>query len=243
MIYQFEISRTKHGDRTSRLQRIRWETADESATVASALTGMNADPDLRDENGEAVGHIFWECSCLQKKCGACAMRINGVPRLACDTPLSSLGKKPIRLEPLKKFPVVADLMTDRQVMFDNLREMKIWLDRECGSTEDRDGVAFEASRCLQCGCCLEVCPNFLPGGSFTGTAACVPASRIIAEMESPAQTELGRLYRKRIYEGCGKSLSCRNICPAGIDIDKLLVHSNAAAVWNKSVHSPGKMLH
>ncbi|MGB4942290.1 MAG: succinate dehydrogenase, partial [Blautia wexlerae] len=40
-------------------------------------------------------------------------------------------------------------------------------------------------------------------------------------------------YRKHYFEGCGKSLSCQNICPAGIPVEELMVRSNAAAVWKK----------
>ena len=69
--------------------------------------------EILDIDGIPVGEIAWECSCLQKKCGACAMRINGVPRLACDTKIGDLKSKTVTLEPLKKFPVVRDLIVDR----------------------------------------------------------------------------------------------------------------------------------
>lgn len=126
----FEIARRARGESASRMQRIVWETDNEGATVATALTAMNADPTLTDAEGRPVDCIEWECSCLQKKCGACAMRINGVPRLACDAALKPLSEKPVVLEPLKKFPVVADLMVDRQALYDNLKAVKAWLSRE-----------------------------------------------------------------------------------------------------------------
>ena len=50
-------------------------------TVTTLLNKINASDDLRDINGNPVGIIHWQCSCLQKKCGACAMRINGNPAL------------------------------------------------------------------------------------------------------------------------------------------------------------------
>ena len=43
--------------------------------------------------------------------------------------------------------------------------------------------------------------------------------------------ELRKKYQKHVYGGCGKSLACRNICPAGIDIERLLVNSNAVSLW------------
>ena len=228
----FEIARRAPGEDRSRWQRIPWETQDENATVAAALRAMNACPGLRDEKGEAVGRIEWECSCLQKKCGACAMRINGVPRLACDARLAPMAKKPIRLEPLAKFPVVADLRVDRRVMMDALREMKSWLERDAAPDERTKALSYEAARCLQCGCCLEVCPNFAPGEVFAGTAALAPLSRLLALLPEE-QAELRETYRRRYYEGCGKSLACRDICPAGLDVEALLVNSNGAAVWKR----------
>lgn len=94
-------------------------------------------------------------------------------------------------------------------------------------------VAYDAARCLQCGCCLEVCPNFMPGGIFVGTAAMAPMSRMIAQLSPSKKEEIYKLYARRVFEGCGKSLSCRDICPAGLDVENLLVNSNAIAVWKR----------
>ena len=71
-----------------------------------------------------------------------------------------------------------------------------------------------------CGCCLEVCPNFSANGTFAGTVAAVNAFRILnEEQESTHLNEISAEYKKRFFEGCGKSLSCHDICPIG-----LLVH-------------------
>ncbi len=227
---RFEILRRESRAARPWLQAIVLDLADENATVATALTQMNATPGLVDEAGKPVGRILWECSCLQKKCGACAMRINGVPALACDTRLGALGGT-VRLEPLRKFPVVADLVVDRSVMHQNLKEMKLWLEEEATLAGEKNELAYEASRCLQCGCCLEVCPNFMPGEMFAGTAALPTAARLIAALPPDRRRALYKEYSRRVFAGCGKSLACHHICPAGIDVEKLLVNSNALAVW------------
>ena len=98
-------------------------------TVATLLNTINARDDLKDINGEPVGTIHWQCSCLQKKCGACAMRINGDPALACDTKLSACKRGKLSLEPLRKFPTVRDLIVDRSLMMDNLRTIHNWLEQ------------------------------------------------------------------------------------------------------------------
>ena len=40
-------------------------------------------------------------------------------------------------------------------------------------------------------------------------------------------------YRQLYFEGCGKSLACQDICPAGIPVEELMSRSNAAAVWKR----------
>ena len=86
-----------------------------------------------------------------------------------------------------------------------------------------DETAFEASRCIQCGLCLEVCPNYHREGIFAGMGGMTPIARLLAKDDDRGNHAV---YRKYIYEGCGKSLACRDICPAGIDMDKLLSRSN-----------------
>ena len=229
---RLEILRRKSASDDPYWQSFLYEPEAEAETVATALTSLNERTDLRDELGEPAPPIRWECSCLQKKCGACAMVINGRPGLACDARLSAY-RKAIRLEPLRKFPVIADLIVDRSVLQENLAAMKLWFTEKAVQHQRASEVGYEASRCLQCGCCLEVCPNFDPEGAFFGMAAVVPVTRLLAELPASQREEISRLYREHVFEGCGKSLACRNICPAGIDIEEMLVNSNAAAVWKR----------
>lgn len=237
MNVSFDILRMDREKRIPYHQMIPFETEDERETVATALTAINAAPDVLDSTGNPVAPIVWECSCLQKKCGACAMRINGKPALACDAKLRDLTDRKssvITLEPLRKFPVIADLMVDRSIMYENLKQIGVWLRDVANLTQDKYELAYEGSRCLQCGCCLEICPNFYAGGTFAGTAGFVPTVRLISELSGKERREVKRAYRKYIYNGCGKSLACRDICPAGIDVENLLVNSNAIAVWKRN---------
>ena len=227
-----DILRYTPKGKNSYLQSFRYTAEKMSETVATALTALNERAELRDINGNPASPIRWECNCLQKKCGACAMVINGRPTLACDIRLAGCGKT-IRLEPLKKFPVIEDLVVDRSVMYKNLETLRLWLDDSAEMGEEAAESAYESSRCLQCGCCLEVCPNFVSGGTFTGMASAIPMTRLLSELPVSQRREASQLYRRHIYEGCGKSLACRDICPAKINIDRMLVNSNAVAVWKR----------
>ena len=64
--------------------------AEPTMTVSALLDRLNYTDDLYDVQGEPAPRIRWECSCLQKLCGSCAMLINGSPRLACAVFLRDL---------------------------------------------------------------------------------------------------------------------------------------------------------
>lgn len=224
-----EILRQEDSASKPYLQSIEYCIDGRIDTVANALSEINRREDARDVDGNSVKVITWECSCLKQKCGACAMVINGTPRLACEAFLKDFEGK-VRLEPLKKFPLVKDLMVDRSIMRQNLREIKLWADSELALDDNNAELTYEASKCLQCGCCLEVCPNYAGGQGFFGAAAFVPTTRLLAELSSDERETIRKEYMNHIYAGCGKSLSCQDICPAGIDAERLLVKSNAIAL-------------
>ncbi len=233
MNYILNILRRRRGDAKNYRQRFLYEPVTEGDTVATALTELNKREVLADINGTPAEPVEWECSCLQKKCGACAMVINGRPQLACAARLIDCKRQEIMIEPLRKFPVVCDLVVDRSILFENLKTLRLWLNKEAELPDRYRELAYEASECIQCGCCLEVCPNFYTGGSFFGMS-CVPiTTRLLTEMPVNDAKEIAKLYARHTFAGCGKSLACKDICPKGIDTEKLLVNANAMAVWKR----------
>ena len=202
-------------------------------TVLLALKTINAG-DYLDEEGREVRPIRFDQSCGQKKCGACAMVIAGTPRLACDAFLSEFRrKKVITLDPLQKFPCVEDLLVDRTVMMENLKTLKLWAGESARVKEKEFDNAYDASLCLQCGCCLEACPNFYPEGGFFSAAAFAPQARLLSSLPETQQKDVKRLYQEHIYQGCGKALACEKVCPIRLPLDRLLSRSNAVKVWGR----------
>src|SRR6516162_2427432 len=53
-------------------------------------------------------------ACHHSSCGSCAIRINGVEKLPCITRVTDVwdGRNPVRLDPLRNFPIVSDLVVD-----------------------------------------------------------------------------------------------------------------------------------
>lgn len=221
MHIELTVKRQSSPNEAARLQTFLYD-GDGNLTIADWLTEVNQNEAKKDR-------IEWECGCLEKKCGACAMRINGYPRLACSIFLKDAAKHgKILLEPLSKFPLVKDLAVDRSTMFEMLRTMKIWTQEKEESSYGQDyDLQYKAGKCLQCGCCLEVCPNFLSGGTFGGAAAMAEAYKAIEQNEqSDHRSEMISAYRTHFFSGCGQALSCRDVCPIKLSLDEIQARAN-----------------
>ena len=185
-------------------------------TVSAVLDALNYTDDLFDTEGNPASRIRWECSCMQAVCGGCAMVINGVPALACATFADEVKGDTLILEPLSKFPVVADLIVDRSIIYDNLTAAKAYLETLAASDKRQHAHQYSVAKCLKCGLCLEVCPNYRPGGEFYG-AVLANESYLIASQSADKKPPIVKEYRTHFGAGCSKALSCQSICPAGIE--------------------------
>ena len=55
--------------------------------------------------------VRWNCKAA--KCGSCGAEVNGKPKLMCKTLVEHLPDDgPIRVAPLRAFPIIRDLVTD-----------------------------------------------------------------------------------------------------------------------------------
>ena len=222
MTIEISVKRQKSPDEKSYVQTFNYE-GDGNLTIADWLTEVN-------KNEAKTDRITWECGCLEKKCGACAMLINGYPTLACSVFLKKVARREkIHLEPLHKFPVVKDLMVDRSTIFETMKEMKLWMMEKNQSdyTWNRN-LQYKAGQCLQCGCCLEVCPNFLAGEQFSGASTMVEAYRAIEQNASDEhKKEMKEEYQKRFFSYCGQSFSCKSVCPQKLPLDEIQARVNS----------------
>lgn len=185
-------------------------------TVSAVLDFLNSSDELLDIEGNPAKKIKWECSCLQAVCGGCAMVINGIPALACNTFVDEVAKTELIIEPLSKFPVIFDLMVDRSIIYENLNSAKAYIESRSVNNSKEHEHQYSVAKCLKCGLCLEVCPNYNAGGTFYG-ALFANESYLIASqsLEKPAQTL--KEYNAHFGAGCSKALSCQSVCPAKIE--------------------------
>lgn len=196
------------------LQSFRYE-GDKHISVAALLTYLNLNDDLMDVNNARCRPIEWECSCLQKVCGGCAMIIDGTPALACATFLSDLSGEDLILEPLTVFPVVQDLRVDRSIIFEHLKDLELWLTEAPPPKEKEQKYQYNSAKCLKCGLCLEVCPNYTgTETAFYGPAVVNEAYLTYAQSKDKENKKnIHRNFVKHFTLFCSKSFSCGSVCP------------------------------
>ncbi|GEC91188.1 succinate dehydrogenase iron-sulfur subunit [Brevibacillus reuszeri] len=201
--------------------------------VISALMEIQRNP--LNAQGQKTSPVNWESNCLEEVCGACSMVINGRPRQACSALVDKL-EQPIRLEPMSTFPVQRDLSIDRSRMFDALKRVKAWVPidgtHDLGPGPRMPEVerqwAYELSKCMTCGVCLEACPNVNAKSEFIGPFA-ISQVRLFNQHPTGMMNKHERLEALMEDGGigdCGNSQNCVQACPKGIPLTTSIAHMN-----------------
>ena len=124
-----------------------------------------------NSDGRKVNPVAWDCGCLEEVCGSCTMQINGRVRQSCSALVDRLLEEhpdELVLEPMSKFPVVRDLVVDRNRLFRGLQRVKAWVpvdsyynmgpgERQLREAQEQN---YPLSQCMSCGCCVEACPQY-----------------------------------------------------------------------------------
>ena len=111
--------------------------------------------------------------------------------------------------------MISDLVVDRSSIQEHLKENDIYIGEYIpGKDRDHDHQ-YTAAKCLKCGLCLEVCPNYSSGKKFHG-ALFANDCYIVASRNGSKKKEAQKAYKKHFENGCSKSLSCMSVCPMKI---------------------------
>lgn len=157
------------------------------------------------------GTLSFRWSCRMGICGSSGMTINGDPKLACATFLADYLPGPVRVEPMRNFPVIRDLVVDISDFMAKLPSVKPWLvrhdeppveDGEYRQTPAELDAFKQFSMCINCMLCYSACPVYALDPDFLGPAAIALGQRYtwtratkvrrIAGMSWPRPTALGR---------------------------------------------------
>jgi succinate dehydrogenase / fumarate reductase iron-sulfur subunit len=204
-----------------------------SANVISCLMEIQRNP--MTANGQRTSPVVWDCNCLEAVCGSCAMVINGKVQLACSALVDKL-EKPIRLEPMRKFPVVRDLSVNRDRMFQALKQVRAWIALDGTHNlgpgprqpPELQSERYVLSTCITCGSCLEACPQISQDNGFMGAAAISQARLFNLHPTGAHQAEerIRGLMAAGGIQDCGKAQNCVRVCPKEIPLVTSIAEMN-----------------
>lgn len=171
-----------------------------------------------EAQGEDLGYRWY---CGVKKCGTCAILINGTPGLACWEPAVA----ELTLEPLPSLPIIRDLVTDRAPYEDLLAKLgPVLIRREPypGFPEPLTAAAMaegESVRdCIQCLICQAACPVLRqPGAAFAGPAPLVQLAELGLDPRDGGARGWLAGARAAIHQ-CTSCYACEAVCPAEIPV-------------------------
>ncbi|MFZ5867598.1 MAG: succinate dehydrogenase/fumarate reductase iron-sulfur subunit [Thermodesulfobacteriota bacterium] len=157
-------------------------------------------------------------SCRSSICGSCAVRINGTPRLACQTLVRDATEDGSRivLEPLPHFKQLKDLVVNLEPFFESLKAVIPWLiPREDyrGHMDPEVARKLEGpATCILCG----ICEATADGGGRIEAGAWVKTMRLASDSRDAlgkhrmrllqVPPDILRLFIKDLPDRCPKGI-------------------------------------
>lgn len=170
--------------------------------------------------------LVYAHACHHSTCGACGMRVNGLEKLTCITYIKDITRNggTVRLDPLRNFPVISDLVVDMGALF---RKMELVGHRSVISVAEEppeEGLSkekieelrdfFRLSDCIECGLCMSACPAANTSSDYLGPAPLAGAHQHGLDGDglllSLVDSEDG-LWR------CHSAFECTSVCPSNVN--------------------------
>jgi len=163
-------------------------------------------------------------ACHHSTCGACGMRVNGVEKLTCITPIHSVTRNggTITVEPLRNFPVISDLVVDMSRFYLAIDEAKFFPVAPVNKAD----LPYEAHAegqddcerlvdCIECGICISACPIALTTPAYIGPAPLAAAQHAYNELEDASILEL--MDDVNAAWRCHHAFECSAVCPSNVE--------------------------
>lgn len=165
-------------------------------------------------------------ACHHSTCGACGMVVNDVEKLTCITPIHTVTRDggTVKVEPLRNFPVLSDLVVDMTQFFQRLGETQfrqiVPLEKSTSPHEKKLPQAAAGSYtrlvdCIECGLCISACPPAATSNAYLGPAvlAAIQHNHIVA----PGLDQFPLADSENGAWRCHSAFECTAVCPSNVD--------------------------
>jgi len=159
--------------------------------------------------------LTFRCGCKSGVCGSCAVRVNGVERLACKTNIQNGDL----IEPIKNSTIIKDLVVD--VSHETLLIQKVIDTIKSDDNIELDKADIKKidlqSNCILCNSCYSTCPIYDVNKDFLGPFALTRALRYVNDKRLINKgTILDSIQSSGIWD-CTLCSACTLVCPQNID--------------------------
>ena len=196
------------------------------------------------------GTLSYRWACRLGVCGSCGMMVDGEPVLTCAAYLERRLPGPVRVAPLKHFPVIRDLVVDVSGFLEKLKAVKPWIVREDAvplsegeyrQTPDELERYKQESMCINCMLCYSACPIVPLEPSFLGPAVIALAQRYNQDSrDRGAKERRAVLLSQEGIWSCTFVGECSAVCPKKVDPAGAIQRAKVQGTleWLKSVVLP-----
>ena len=196
------------------------------------------------------GSLTFRWSCRMGICGSCGMMVNGEPKLTCATFLTSYASEGhIRVQPLRYFPVIRDLVVAIEDFMSKLASVKPWLIRkdekpiaegEYLQTPEQLDLYKQFSMCINCVLCYAACPVVGLDPTFIGPAAIALAQRYNMDSRDQGQEQRAVIGNHDGIWDCTFVGECSVVCPKDVDPAAAIQRSkvDTTKTWFQSILMP-----
>ena|SRR5947209_3703763 len=212
-------------------------TADNRMTVLDGLFAIQREQDPS---------LSFRCSCRVGMCGTCAMTINWMPRLACQTRVETLKSRTVTVAPLNNLPVVKDLIVSLEPFFAKWKRVKPALHpAKKVSTElavirpdSEFGRQAQGKRdCITCGACYGACGILGTSDGYLGPAAINRAMlRLLDPRDNAVDERLQVLNDEEGVWRCHTQFNCVAACPKGINLTDSIMKVKRSLLFPSKFH-------
>ena len=160
--------------------------------------------------------LTFRCGCKSGVCGSCAMRVNGIERLACKTNINENDL----IEPMKNSEVIRDLVTDvsHETLLIKKTNSFIKEEKEIQDITNKDVLKIDTqSNCILCNSCFSSCPVYEVNKEFLGPYALTRALRYVNDKKVLDNSSIIASVQDKGIWDCTLCSACTLVCPQEID--------------------------
>jgi succinate dehydrogenase / fumarate reductase iron-sulfur subunit len=189
--------------------------------------------------------LMFRHACHHSTCGACGMRVNDREALTCIKKIRDVTHNGgrVKVEPLRNFPIVGDLVADFGTFFNKLDEVDSSHIQPVDAFPEKDGIKprhehkhdgmFRLTDCLECGLCVSACPAAATSEDYLGPAAMAGAQLKLRggdpSVMDVVDSEDG-LWR------CHSAYECTEVCPSFVEPGSRIMDLRRATVSAQLKH-------